>query len=796
MAKRGGARIHVSGVVQGVGFRPFVYGLAQRLALTGWVRNTAAGVDIAVDGPAERLATFARALAAEAPPLARVEAVEVAPAPAQGFDCFEIASSEAADGAFQPVAADVAVCAACLAELNDPADRRYRYPFINCTHCGPRFTIIGGLPYDRPQTTMAPFAMCPECAAEYHNPADRRFHAQPVACPACGPRLWLEDAGKTNEANGRMGREQLSIGKIRLQIESAIRRTRELLAEGRIVAVKGLGGYHLACDAANAAAVGELRRRKGRLAKPFALMVADLAAAESLALLSPAERKALLARERPIVVVERRPGAALAGEVAPGQRTVGLMLPYTPLHSLLLERAAGFPVALVMTSGNQGEEPIVANEEEARQRLAGMADAFLMHDRAIYSRCDDSVVRVFPAPPGTSRAATIYPLRRSRGYAPDALRLPWTAPPILAAGAELKNTFCLGGGDYAVLSQHIGDLENFETLRAFETAVAHAERLFRLRPAALAHDLHPDYLATRYALERAAGEGLPAIGVQHHHAHIAAAMADNSLDGERPVVGVAFDGAGYGEDGATWGGELLLADYRGYRRAWRLAEAPLPGGDRAAREPWRMALAWLRQSGEAWAGDLPPLRAIATGQVAGLERLLAAGEGERPAVRLPRTSSMGRLFDAVAALAGVRQVATYEGQAAVELEALIDPAEAGAYAFDLGDGVADPRPLIRAVVADIRAGSAAGLVAARFHNGVAALVVELCRRLRRESGPADVVLSGGVWQNAALLARAVGQLEQAGFTVYVHNQVPANDGGLALGQLVVAAARLRAGQNG
>ncbi|HEX7973707.1 MAG TPA: carbamoyltransferase HypF, partial [Anaerolineales bacterium] len=547
-----GARIHITGVVQGVGFRPFVYGLARRLALKGWVRNTSAGVDIEVDGSRHALEAFAQARRDAAPTLARIDSLEVQPRPADGFTGFEIVHSEPIPGAFQPISPDVCICADCLRELFDPADRRYRYPFINCTNCGPRFTIIADIPYDRPKTTMAGFTLCPECAAEYANPLDRRFHAQPVACPTCGPHVWLEfsQAGSA-EAHG-----------VAASHDEALLAAQHLLAQGKLVAVKGLGGFHLACDASNREAVAELRRRKLRVDKPFALMMPDLATVQAHCFVSAAERELLQSPQRPIVLLRRRPGSNIAPEVAPLQDTLGVMLPYTPLHYLLFAPPASASdltasrfqpaAALVMTSGNLSEEPIAVDNDEARQRLASLADAFLMHNRPIRTRCDDSVLRVVALPaqptneptshPTNQRSSLHIPLRRSRGYAPFPVRLPWESPPLLATGSELKNTFCIARERYAFLSHHIGDLQNYETLRSFEDGVGHFERLFRIRPEALAYDLHPDYLATRYALERARSESLPTVGVQHHHAHIAACMAEHGLDGGRPVIGVAFDG--------------------------------------------------------------------------------------------------------------------------------------------------------------------------------------------------------------------------------------------------------------
>jgi hydrogenase maturation protein HypF len=764
MSDLAGASIHITGIVQGVGFRPFVYGLATRLALTGWVRNTSAGVDISVDGTRDSLECFLRALRDETPPLARIDEFQVIQKQPNGFSSFEIVHSQAIPEAFQPISPDVSICPDCLRELFDPNDRRYRYPFINCTNCGPRFTIIQDIPYDRPKTTMAPFEMCPACAAEYHNPLDRRFHAQPVACPDCGPQVWLETDGSPEQ-----------------KTENAILETRLLLAQGKIVAVKGLGGFHLACDATNLEAVSELRHRKLRVDKPFALMLPDLETVEKHCALNDTERELLLSRERPIVILEKRPNSPIVAEVAPGQSTLGVMLPYTPLHYLLLERQPGYPEALVMTSGNLSEEPIATDNSEARERLASLADAFLMHNREIHTRCDDSVMRVLnPSQISSNRHHTsMYPLRRARGYAPFPIRLPWKLTSILATGAELKNTFCLTRDHYAFLSHHIGDLENYETLRSFEEGVVHFERLFRVKPEAIAYDLHPNYLSTRYGLTRAEREGLPAVGVQHHHAHIAACMAENGFEGNKPVIGVAFDGTGYGDDGAIWGGEILLSDYAQYQRVYHLAYVPLPGGDKAIREPWRMALAWLEHAGLEWAEDLPPVRQDPL-ELSVLRHQLQSG------LNAPPTSSMGRLFDAISALAGVRQQVNYEAQAAIELEALADPDEVGVYPLEISDEVIDPTPLIQAAVMDLRRGLPVGKIAARFHNGLAGMVLQVCQRLRAHFGVTEVVLSGGVWQNMTLLTRAEALLGRAGFAVYVHRQVPANDGGLALGQAMIA----------
>jgi len=802
-----GLRIHITGVVQGVGFRPFVYGLAARLSLAGWVRNTSAGVDIEVDGMPQDLQRFLNALKTETPPLARIDEMQVEERPANGFFGFEIVHSQAIQDAFQPISPDVSICPDCLRELFTPGDRRYRYPFINCTNCGPRFTIIQDIPYDRPKTTMAGFALCPDCAAEYANPLDRRFHAQPVACPECGPQVWLEWGDAASEWPRR---------------DDAIRTAQRLLKEGKILAVKGLGGFHLACDATNAAAVQALRERKLRVDKPFAVMATDLETVKANCQVSPAEQDLLTSRERPIVVLERKPESSVAEQVTPRQSTLGVMLPYTPLHYLLLtppegESADSIASLLVMTSGNLSEEPIAVDNEDARQRLSALADGFLMHDRPIFIRCDDAVMRVQAQGAARgSQAEQLIPLRRSRGYAPFPVRLPFAAPPLLAAGAELKNTFCITHERYAFLSHHIGDLENYETLRSFEEGVDHFERMFRVHPQVLAYDLHPNYLATRYVLERSERDSIPAIGVQHHHAHVAACMAEHGLSAEARVIGVSLDGTGYGEDGAIWGGEFLVADYRSYLRPARLAYFALPGGDKAVREPWRAALALLQYCGIPWSEKIPSVHYALSNHSIGERGLQALAQQIRSGINAPQTSSMGRLFDVAAALAGVRQTVNYEAQAAIELEALADPNETGAYRFELpealsrenmrtlnglrkwtpGDdsqaGWIQPAPLIEALVEDVRRGVPLPVLSARFHNGVAQMIVLVCQRLGEQFGTREVALSGGVWQNLTLLRKVIAGLEEQKFIIYTHHLVPSNDGGLALGQAAVAARALTA----
>ena len=763
--------VRVEGIVQGVGFRPFVYSLATRLGLAGLVGNDVAGVFAEVEGPAAAVRQFLLALEQDAPPLARIERVSTQALQPDGSSGFSIAPSDATGQRSTLVSADTAPCDDCLRELADPADRRFGYPFINCTNCGPRFTIVRDVPYDRALTTMAGFAMCAQCAAEYHDPADRRFHAQPTCCPACGPRLALTDAAGTPLPGD--------------PITAAVR----LLRQGQVLAIKGVGGYHLAVDARNESAAAALRERKHREDKPFAIMVADVAAARELCEVDEAAGSLLTSSRRPIVLLPRRPsagqgsagqpGADVALAVAPGNRHLGVMLPYTPLHHLLLGLAVG---PIVLTSGNSSDEPIVYADADAVPRLGGIADAFLTHDRAIHIRTDDSVVRSF-----RGRTAV---MRRSRGYVPEPLPLGIRARrPILACGAELKNTFCLAKGDRAFVSQHIGDLENFETLRSFTEGIEHFRRLFDITPEVVAHDLHPEYLSTKYAAELI---GLELTGVQHHHAHIASCIADNGEHG--PVIGVAFDGTGYGTDGTIWGGEFLIAGLAGFERAGHLAGVPLPGGPAAIRQPWRMAAAYL----DAAYPDGPPEGlAVERRNERRWDNVISMA---RRGLNSPVTSSAGRLFDAAAAILGVRDLINYEGQAAIELEQLADPAETGSYqaAIDQSGtgqgGLLRVRgaDLIRGVTDDLAVGVEIGVISARFHNGVAAVIEAGCLLLRERHGLATVALSGGVFQNQLLLNRTVHALERSGFRVLVHSRVPCNDGGISFGQAVVAAARDRA----
>jgi hydrogenase maturation protein HypF len=719
-------RFRIQGVVQGVGFRPFVHQLAARFHLGGHVFNSSAGVVIEAEGA--ELDGFERALREELPPLARIDSIEATDVAPCGDAQFVIRESVDETGASALVPPDASTCDDCLREVSDPDDRRFGYPFTNCTHCGPRYTIIRDLPYDRPRTTMASFLMCAACAAEYDDPADRRFHAQPNACPACGPSL-----------------------------SSSLEETRQAIARGEIVAMRGLGGFQLVCDATNDAAVQRLRERKHRSEKPFAIMVPDLAAVEKLCAIDDAERRALLSRERPIVILTR-----------PAD-TVGVMLPYTPLHHLLLR---GFE-ALVVTSGNISEEPIVIDNEVATERLAPIADAFLLHDRDIHTRVDDSVVRVFEE--------RVRVLRRSRSYAPRPIDLVQPIPHLLACGAQLKNTFCLTRGSQAFLSQHIGDLENYETQLFFEETLERMKRLFRIAPEAVAHDLHPNYLSTRFAQAM----DLPKIGVQHHHAHIASCMAENGV--RERVIGVAMDGTGYGTDGAIWGAEFLSADLASFHRRAHFRYLPLAGGDAAVRQPWRVALSYLHDAG---LGDAP------LANVGPHERRIVTSMIERGLNTVP-ASSAGRLFDAVAALLGLRHEATFEAQAAIELETLArtgEPDCAYRYAIEEGHPMQiDFRPMIAAIVDERQRGVPPARIAARFHETVAAVIEDVCLRIREDEALNRVCLSGGTFQNWLLLGNATARLRRRGFEVLLHEHVPPNDGGISLGQAAVAGERLARG---
>jgi hydrogenase maturation protein HypF len=762
-------RLSIVGVVQGVGFRPFVWRRATRLGLSGWVENDAAGVTAEVQGPADSVQSFLDGLADEAPALASVHAVDVVDVPIEAGEAaaFVILASHRGAAATVAMPPDIATCDACLGECLDPGNRRYRYPFINCTDCGPRFTIITGLPYDRPQTTMREFAMCAACAAEYADPADRRFHAQPNACSRCGPAVWFTAAN-----DGPIVTERSAAGTLGAE---AIEATRRALRAGDVIAIKGIGGFHLVCDATNEAAVNRLRERKHRVGKPLAVMVAGVEQAYACAEIDAQERRLLEGRERPIVLVRRRAdGGGIAAAVAPGNDVLGLMLPYSPLHYLL---CAGMP-PLVMTSGNLSEEPIVHDNRAAAIRIAPLVDGFLMHDRPIHVPCDDSVVRCV--------AGIGMPIRRSRGYAPLPIRLEGRGPSVLAVGGELKATLCLVHSDQAIMSQHIGDMGNIETLDALARTAEHLMQLYHTTPDVVTADMHPGYLSTQWAERFAAERSIPLVRVQHHEAHVASLAAEHGRM-EKPLIGVCFDGTGFGPDGTIWGGEFFAVQGGLFHRAAHLDPFPLPGGDASIRHPWRTALAMLHAAGGDWNESLAPAQAAGEADLRLLRQQLDKN------LNCVATSSMGRLFDAVAALAGVKQSITYEAEAAMNLEALASAAagDAGHYAFTIAQG--QPTRIgwqgaVREIAADAAAGVPAAVIAARFHRGVALMIAEACARLREEGAGNVAGLTGGVFQNAALLGQTIDALHRAGFEVLCHERVPANDGGLALGQAVLGRA--------
>jgi hydrogenase maturation protein HypF len=757
-------RLEVAGVVQGVGFRPFVHRLATELGLTGLVGNDSAQVFIEVQGDPPMLERFVSMLRAEAPPLAVIETVDLAACAVLADDSFVIVASRPSDGAGTFVPPDVAVCHDCLTEMRDSSDRRYRHPFITCTNCGPRFTIIRALPYDRPLTTMRDLPMCERCAAEYQDPMNRRFHAQPIACNDCGPTLTLVRPGARADGDDE-----------RITGDDAIHQARDLIASGGIVAVKGIGGYHLVCAAADESAVTKLRRRKGRGDKPFAVMVADLVAASALADVNVDEAAQLELPANPIVLLRRRDGSDLSDAVAPGTPLVGVMLPPSGLHHLLIDDI-GTP--LVVTSGNLSGEPIAHRDDDAVRRLDRIADAFLLHDRPINVPCDDSVVRVVDA--------AVMPIRRSRGFAPLPVSMP-SSEPVLATGADLKNTFCIAAGGRAWISQHIGDMANLETLDAFEASVRHFVDFYGIEPGRVVVDAHPGYLVGSWA--RRTYPGL-VMEVQHHHAHVAAVLAEHHRSVTETVIGMAFDGTGFGSDGAIWGGEVLIAGARSCRRVGHLRYVPLPGGDAALRQPARVALAHLRSAGVPWSGDIASVAAVTAAEQALLDRQLATG------FRCVPTSSMGRLFDAVSSLLGIRHEATYEAQAAIELEAAAESHDGDCprYRFTADGEQWDAGPVIRSIVTDIRAGVPRDAIAAGFHHAVAGFVADAATEAARSGGPTTVALSGGVFQNALLFRLSRSRLETCGLEVLTHRVVPANDGGLSLGQAFIAAGLPGAGE--
>lgn len=750
-------RLHINGVVQGVGFRPFVYQLAEYYGLNGEVANTSSGVTIHVEGPSDRIAAFESDLSAKSPPLAYIVDISGQPETVKNFPNFSIVKSKDESEISTLISADVSICEDCLRELLDPNDRRYHYPFINCTNCGPRYTIIDDIPYDRPKTSMRHFKMCPACQAEYDDPSNRRFHAQPNACAACGPRVSLCD----NQGN-------------EIAVDDPIQKTANLLKQGYIVAIKGLGGYHLATDAENTDAVLRLRVRKLREEKPFAIMSYDPDHIRRYAEIAPDEMRLLTSIQRPIVLLRKKVPNSISDEVAPHNNYFGVMLPYTPLHYLLLKN--GF-IALVMTSGNLREEPIAIDNADAFNRLADIADFFLIHNREIYLRSDDSIVRHIA---GTKRF-----IRRSRGFVPIPVFLKKKILPILACGAELKNTICITKNDTAFLSQHIGDLENLATYDFFQLTIHHLKRILEITPEIIACDMHPDYLSTQYAQEQS---NIQKIQVQHHHAHIVSCMTEHKLDG--PVIGLSLDGTGYGPDHTVWGGEVLVAEQHAFERVAHIACVPMPGSTAAIKEPWRMAVSYLRDAyGSEFRNlNLKPVSEIADEKLTIINAMMTKG------VNSPLTSSLGRLFDGVAAIIGIRQRVNFEGQAAMELEMLSADSTSEIYDYEWisGDMLKIlPAPIIRGVVDDLQNGMTVAEIGAKFHETVIQLFADVCGVMRKERHLKRVVLSGGCFQNAFLLTGLIQALEKKNFEVFTHQQVPANDGGIALGQAMVAAAQIR-----
>jgi hydrogenase maturation protein HypF len=747
-------RLNVNGIVQGVGFRPFVYQLAKRLGLTGDIANTASGVSVHLEGASEDIEIFSKALVEDCPPLAQITEISVVGEPLKNFAEFIISPSRGEHPASTLISPDVSICADCLRELFDPKDRRYHYPFINCTHCGPRYTIITSIPYDRENTSMRHFKMCKDCQAEYDDPANRRFHAQPNACAVCGPEVTLYD----NKG-----------GRVRTQ--DPIAQTAQLLKMGRLVAVKGLGGFHIAADAENSDAVIRLRQRKGREEKPLAVMSMDLEQIRLYAHVSSEDEALLTSFQRPIVLLRKRISHTLSEAVSPKNNYIGVMLPYTPVHCLIL--SYGF-MALVMTSGNLSEEPIAIDNSDAFTRLGHIVDYLLVHNRDIYLRSDDSVAR--------STAGATRLIRRSRGFAPAPVFLKSTGPDLLACGAELKNTVCLTKGNKAFLSQHIGDMENLASYDFFKMTIEHMKQILDIHPQIIVHDLHPDYLSTRYALEQE--DPIQRIGVQHHHAHIASCMAEHQIDGT--VVGLSFDGTGYGGDGTIWGGEILIADLKAFTRAASFHTVKMPGSAAAIREPWRMAVSYLYDAfGEGIRDlDLPFLEELDKRRVEIVIEMISKN------INAPMTSSLGRFFDAIAAMIGIRSHAHYEGQAAMELEMAIGEETEEVYECEWTKGdqyMIMPQPIVRSVVQDLRRGASPAVISARFHSTLIRLFSQLCGEIRKDTGLNRAVLSGGVFQNAILLTGLIRALENKGFEVFSHSRVPTNDGGISLGQAVIAA---------
>jgi len=747
--------IHIKGTVQGVGFRPFVYSMAKKYNITGWVRNSSAGVEIHANGTPKEMKDFISEVKTNPPPLAKIDEFLESDINSAVNKDFTILQSQTIPGEFIPISPDVSICSDCQEELLDPSNHRYRYPFINCTNCGPRLTIIKEIPYDRPNTTMAEFTLCERCQAEYDNPLDRRFHAQPVACPDCGPQVWFESPASAPEKG-----------------ENGIQQARQFLKDGKIIAIKGLGGFHLACDALNRKAVSKLRQRKIRSKKPFATMVFGIETVEKYCHINNAEKTLIKSFERPIVILPRKEGTQIPEQIAPGIKTIGVMLAYTPLHLLLLEPESDYPDMFVMTSGNISDEPITYTNVSAKEVLSSIADGFLFHDRDINTRVDDSVL--------TEYNGQKYFYRRSRGYAPNAITLPNRSLEILAVGGELKNTFCLTKEKYAFISHHIGDLKNMETYQAFTEGIVNYQHMFNIRPQFIACDLHPEYLSTKYAYRYTEVNNIPLLQVQHHHAHLTACLADNEWNSDESVIGICLDGTGYGMDNQIWGGEILIGGFQMLQRKYHLEYMPLPGGDSAILHPNRIAAAYLWKLGLPWDDHIPAIKSLTSEEKSVMKRQLESH------INTPNTSSMGRLFDAAASLIGLRHTINYEAQAAIELEQITEPSITDAYTFEISEDIINLNGIISNILIDINHAIHTAIIATKFHNAIANLILVLCKQIENENNLHHVALSGGVWQNQYLLRKTYQILTEEGFSVLIHHNIPPNDGGISLGQAVIA----------
>ena len=771
------AKITVKGIVQGVGFRPFAHRLAEEFGLRGWVKNTTTGVVIEVEGDKRKVEKFYDVIGIRKPLPAQIEEKKIIYRAPRGSRYFTIRESTSRQRKEVLISPDIAFCHDCLVELKDSSDRRQKYPFINCTNCGPRFTIIKDLPYDRPLTTMKKFHMCPLCQKEYEDISRRRYHAEPNACPRCGPEIRLIKCRKSGrESIGTLRYPEYSIKGLK-----ALEATVHLVKKGKIVAMKGLGGFHLACDATNGAAVEKLRQRKGRRYKPFAIMVSDIETAKKNCLLCQEEEKLLSDWQKPIVLLEKRRDSEVSDLVAPNNNRLGVMLPYTPLHYLLFNSVYSSLSALVMTSGNLSDLPIEIGNKEAVDRLSHIADYFLLHNRDIYNRCDDSIVEIF------SGESVV--IRRARGYVPTPVELDYELELILACGAELKNTFCLTKKNHAFISQYIGDLKDYKTLGYYEDMIKRFQKLFGISPKIIVHDLHPDYLSTRYAVNITQRRPkIMRIPVQHHHAHIVSCLGENRVRGK--VIGVAFDGIGYGVDGNVWGGEFLVADCRDFQRIGQLKYLPLPGGDRAVEEPWRMAVSLLA---EAFGKRIPRIDFMNRWG----KKVPIVLEMMEKRINSPLTSSMGRLFDGISSLLGICDVNTYEGQAAMELESVAEELSVSTgdllaenYGYEIreekGTFIIEPASIVRGIVDDLHKRVPASAIAYKFHNVIADIVKNVTLRVKEKTGIGKVALSGGVFQNRLLLGLALGKLTEAGFICYYQKKIPCNDGGISLGQAIIA----------